>query len=88
MVHRSVRWPALAAAATRPEGTIRQKAEGRASMPKKEYRWAIYHIKGTPAKFLGTVLASDEEGAIRKAIAELEIKDLQTQKRLTALRQG
>ena len=54
----------------------------------KQYRWAIYHIKGTPAKFLGTVMASDEEGAIKKAIAELEIRDPQIQKRLTALRQG
>jgi hypothetical protein len=57
-------------------------------MPKKEYRRAIYHIKGTPAKFLGTVSAADEEGAIKKAIVELEIKDAQTQKRVIALRQG
>jgi ribosomal 50S subunit-associated protein YjgA (DUF615 family) len=57
-------------------------------MPKKEYRWRIYHIKGTPAQFLGTVLATDEQEAIKKAIAELEIKDPQTQKRLVALRQG
>ena len=57
-------------------------------MPKKEYRWAIYHIKGTPAKFLGTVSAADEEGAIKKAFVELEIKDAQTRKRVVALRQG
>jgi hypothetical protein len=57
-------------------------------MPKKEYRWRIYHIKGTPAKFLGTVSAADEQAAIEKAIAELEIEDPQTRKRLVALRQG
>jgi hypothetical protein len=57
-------------------------------MPNKEYRWRIYHIKGTPAKFLGTVSAADEQAAIKKAIVELEIKDHQTQKRLVALRQG
>jgi hypothetical protein len=30
-------------------------------MPDKEYRWRIYHIKGTPAQFLGTVSAPDEQ---------------------------
>jgi hypothetical protein len=57
-------------------------------MPKKEYRWRIYHIKETPAKFLGTVSATDEAAAIKRAIVELEIKDPQMQKRLVALRQG
>jgi hypothetical protein len=37
---------------------------------------------------LGTVSAADEEGAIKKAFVELEIKDAQIQKRVTALRQG
>ncbi len=57
-------------------------------MPSKEYRWRIYHIKGTPAQFLGTVSATNEQEAIKKAISELEIRDRQTQKRLAALRQG
>jgi hypothetical protein len=57
-------------------------------MPNKEYRWRIYHIKGTPAQFLGTVSATDEQEAIKKAISELEIRDPHTQKRLVALRQG
>jgi hypothetical protein len=33
---------------------------------KKDYRWAIYHIKGTPAKFIGSVSAPDEETALKK----------------------
>jgi hypothetical protein len=53
-------------------------------MPNKEDRWRIYHIKGTPAQFLGTVSATNEQEAIK----ELEIRDPQTQKRLVALRQG
>ena len=57
-------------------------------MPNKEYRWRIYHIKGTPAQFLGTVSATDEQEAIKLAISELEIGDLQTQMRLVALRQS
>jgi hypothetical protein len=57
-------------------------------MPRKQYRWAIYQIKATPAKFLGTVLAAEEEEAVKRAIMELEIKDPQTRKRLVALRQG
>jgi hypothetical protein len=57
-------------------------------MPKKEYRWAIYHIKGTPAEFLGTVSAAEEDGAIKKAFVELKIKDARIQKRVIALRQG
>jgi hypothetical protein len=42
--------------------------------PKKDYRWQIYHIKGTPAKFIGTVTAPDEETALKKAVAELDIE--------------
>ncbi len=57
-------------------------------MRRKEYRWAIYHTKVTPAKFLGTVLAAEEEEAIKRAIVDLEIKDSYTRKRLVALRQG
>jgi hypothetical protein len=56
--------------------------------PRKDYRWQIYHIKGTPAKFIGTVSAPDEQTAVETAIVELEIKDPQIQKRLVAMRQG
>jgi hypothetical protein len=54
---------------------------------KKDYRWQIYHIKGTPAKFIGTVSAPDEVTALRKAVTELEIEH-SLRNRLVALRQG
>jgi hypothetical protein len=54
----------------------------------KNYRWRIYHIKDTPAKFIGTVTAPDERTALKKAIVELEIEDAQIRKRLVAMRQG
>jgi hypothetical protein len=57
------------------------------TMPKKDYRWQIYHIKETPAKFIGTVTALDEERALKKAVSELEI-DPKVRNRIVALRQG
>jgi hypothetical protein len=56
-------------------------------MPKKDYRWNIYHIKGTPAKFLGSVYAPDEKTALKYAVKELEI-DPKLRNRLVAMRQG
>ena len=55
--------------------------------PPKDYRWQIYHIKGTPAKFIGTVTAPDEETALKKAISELDI-DPKIRNRIVAMRQG
>jgi hypothetical protein len=54
--------------------------------PGKQYRWAIYHITGTPAKLLGHVEAIDEESAIKQAIEEFGITNPQLQKRLLAQR--
>jgi hypothetical protein len=51
----------------------------------RQHRWAIYHIKGTPAKLLGHVEAPDEENAIKKAIEEFKITP-ELQKRLLAQR--
>jgi hypothetical protein len=51
----------------------------------KQYRWAIYHITGTPAKLLGHVEAPDEESAIKRAIEEFNVTP-QLQKLLLALR--
>jgi hypothetical protein len=51
----------------------------------ERYSWAIYHIKGTPAKLLGHVEAPDEESAIKKAIEEFKITP-ELQKRLLAQR--
>jgi hypothetical protein len=55
--------------------------------PKKDYRWAIYHIKGTPAKYLGAVYAPDEETALKQAVVELEIQP-NLRDRIVAMRQG
>jgi hypothetical protein len=47
--------------------------------------WAIYHLRGTPAPFIGIVEAPDEQSAIAKAIQEFKIAGEQ-QKRLLARR--
>lgn len=39
----------------------------------QEHSWSIYHIRGTPAQFIGIVEAPDEKTAIKKAIEEYEI---------------
>ena len=54
---------------------------------KKDYRWRIYHVKDTPAKFIGAVTAPDEETALKRAVSELKI-DLKIRNRIVALRQG
>jgi hypothetical protein len=53
--------------------------------PRTQYRWAIYHITGTPAKLLGHVEAPDEESAIEQAIDEFAIEPA-LHKRLLAQR--
>jgi hypothetical protein len=44
-------------------------------MPKQpNHSWAIYHIRGTPAQFIGIVFDQpDQESAIKKAIEEYDI---------------
>jgi hypothetical protein len=52
---------------------------------RKEFSWAIYRLKGTPAKLLGHIEAPDEETAIKKAIEEFNVSP-ELQKRLLARR--
>ena len=33
-----------------------------------EYCWKIYRLRGTPAAFIGAVVATDEKAAIKAAI--------------------
>jgi hypothetical protein len=51
-----------------------------------EYRWKIYRLRGTPAAFIGAVVAPDEKAAIKAAIEEFEIDNPAQQKRLLAQR--
>jgi 1,2-phenylacetyl-CoA epoxidase PaaB subunit len=47
-------------------------------MPKRPskqeaHSWAVYHLKGTPAKLVGIVYAPDEKTAIKQAIEEFKV---------------
>src|ERR1700676_641479 len=44
-------------------------------MPKNEFSWDIYRLRGTPAVFIGSVDAPDENTTIKKAIEEFRITD-------------
>jgi hypothetical protein len=44
------------------------------SKPQSNHSWAIYHIRGTPAQFIGLVFDQpDEQSAIKKAIEEYNV---------------
>jgi hypothetical protein len=42
------------------------------------HSWAVYHIRGTPARFIGLVYdAPDEQSGIDKAIEQYEVPENQ-----------
>jgi hypothetical protein len=43
--------------------------------PQQDLSWSIYHIRGTPARFIGIVDAPDERSAIQKAIEEYDVPE-------------
>jgi hypothetical protein len=49
--------------------------------PPQQRTWQIFHIRGTPAQYLGMVEARDEGAAILKATEELKVPP-QERKRL------
>jgi hypothetical protein len=58
-------------------------------MPKKpkepkQHSWQFYHLRGTPAQYLGMVEAHDADAAILKATEELKVP-AQQRKRLIAI---
>jgi len=41
---------------------------------KQTHSWSVYHLKGTPAKFVGIIEnAPDEQTAIARAIVEFDV---------------
>jgi hypothetical protein len=55
------------------------------AVPNKElYSWDIFRLRGTPAAFIDSVEAPDEQTAVKKATDEYQITNPEQQKRLIA----
>jgi hypothetical protein len=52
--------------------------------PAQQHTCQIYHLRGTPAQYLGLVEAPDADAAIKKAFTDLKVPP-QHQKRLIAV---
>jgi 1,2-phenylacetyl-CoA epoxidase PaaB subunit len=52
-----------------------------AKKPKEEvHRWSVYRITGTPAKYIGSVYATDREKALAEAFTQFKISEAQRSK--------
>jgi hypothetical protein len=51
----------------------------------QQHTWQIYHLRGTPAQYLGMVEPPDADAAIKQAVVDLKVPS-QQQKRLLAVR--
>jgi hypothetical protein len=50
----------------------------RPTTKQSNHSWAIYHLKGTPAQFIGIVFDQpDEQAAIKQAIEEFKVPENQ-----------
>jgi hypothetical protein len=63
------------------------KSPRKTARPTHEVAWIITRLTGTPARYVGRVLAANEADAIKRAIEEFKIRNPEMQKRLAARRE-
>ena len=59
-----------------------------AKKPKQQPTFQIYRIRATPAQYLDSVIAPDEEAAIQVYANDHGITDPEQRRRLIAVREG